>query len=156
MNELTNILNDFDFDDEDSLNESFSCFDVSHLDHYLTSEEYDAEEIICFSDVGTDHKKNEIFNEIENKFVNLYAELRGLSNGVVDIVLDGEVDANKNYEEAVKLTLREKPLYNFYFRSLGLYIISGYDLTHRFCVGRNNHDYLIKDVVNKCGLFILN
>lgn len=143
MNALIKLLNDVDFDDKSSIDDLFIYFNASYFDHYLGSDEYSEEPVICFSDVGDDSEKKSVFLSIEKRFINLYSQLYELSNSRVSLVLDGCISEYVDfdvYSEALSLTLKENPLYNFYFHDIGLYIMPGYDLTHTF--------YLMKPFVN--------
>lgn len=160
MNTLMEILNKIDFDDESSINDIFINFSASYFNHFLDSDEYAKESVICFSDVGDDSERKLKFHSIEEKFSNLYRKLYELSNCQVSLVLDGNVNEIVGFPEfldALSLTMRENPLYNFYFNELGLYIMGGYDLTHEFYLLKRHAHLLpqIKTEISNAGLFFL-
>ncbi|WP_312047290.1 hypothetical protein [Erwinia sp.] len=160
MINLLNILKNANFDDELSLNKLFARFNVSYFTHYLSSDEFLNETLICFSDIGNDHEKERLFKDIEGKFFHLYTELYDLSKGRVSLVLDGFIYEYVDFScfsKALELSLRENPLYNFYFHEVSLYVMSGYDLTHCFYLFKESDRYInvIRSAVKNSGLHIL-
>ncbi len=160
MNKLQKILNDIDFDDQGSINDLFIEIIVSHFTHYLSGDEYLAEEIISFADVGNDPEKIRWFLNVEKKFLSLYSDLYEASRGHVSLILDGIVHENIDfltYSKAISSAMREKPLCNFYFHDIGLYAMAGYDLTHSFYLFKSEEVYLtsIKSMIKKTGLNVL-
>lgn len=91
MSKLQKILNDIDFDDQGSMIELFFEISVSHFTHYLSGDEYLAEEIVSFADVGDDPVKVRQFINIEKKFLALYSNLYEESCGHVSLISDGVV-----------------------------------------------------------------
>lgn len=160
MNKLIDILNQIDFDDKSSINDIFMNFSVSYFNHSLDDDEYAKESVICFSDVGDDSERKLKFHSIEARFSNLYGKLYEMSNCQVSLVLDGNVNEIIGFQEflnALSLTMRENPLYNFYLNELGLYIMGGYDLTHEFYLLKKHAHFLpqIKTEISNAGLFYL-
>ncbi|WP_222426113.1 hypothetical protein, partial [Yersinia similis] len=72
MSYLTDIVNKVDFDDNVAIQEFFIMFNVSNFDHYLTFDEYSDESLVCYSDIKNDPVKQACFDDIENKFIELY------------------------------------------------------------------------------------
>lgn len=160
MNKLQEILNDIDFDGRGSVSDLFIEISVSHFTHSLSGDEYLAEEIICFADVGSDPEKIRQFINIEKRFLSLYSDLYEASCRHVSLILDGIVHENIEfsvYSKAVSSAMRENPLYNFYFHDIGLYAMTGYDLTHSLYLFKSEEVYLtpIKSMIKKAGLNIL-
>lgn len=160
MSELNEVIKNVDFDDDASVQEFFIIFNVSRFDHYLSSEECDNEVVICYSDVKSDPLKMVYFNEINDKFIEMYNGLYNLSDGNVSILIDGVMQENVSseaYSSAFSAAIKENPLCGFLFSNLGLYVMAGYDLTHTFYILKNKIHLLddINILIKKSGLFIL-
>lgn len=160
MNNLLTMLNEIDFDDDLSLSDLFVHFDVSYFTHCLNSDEYLNESLVCFSDIDDDPEKEEVFKSIEGKFFCLYSDLYKLTNGHVSLILNGtayEYVDFSDYSKALSLSLRENPLYNFYFHNINLYVMSGCDLTHCFYLQKGNDAFVttIMSSIENAGLHII-
>lgn len=160
MSELSEVINNVDFDDAASVQEFFIMFNVSRFDHYLNSDECDNEVVICYSDVKSDPLKMVYFNEINDKFIEVYNGLYDLSDGNVSILIDGVMQGNVSseaYSSAFSAAIKENPLCGFLFSNLGLYVMVGYDLTHTFYILKYRIHLLddINILIKKSGLFIL-
>ncbi|WP_455812468.1 hypothetical protein [Pseudomonas graminis] len=160
MSYLSEVMNKVDFDDDIEIKELFFTFNVSKFDHYLTPDEYSNEDLICYSDIKNDPLKEKYFNSINSQFLKLYSGLHGLSNGNISLLIDGVIQedvSDREYNSALSNAMKEKPLCGFLFSNLGLYVMTGYDLTHSFYMLKNKVHLLgnINDMIKNSGLFIL-
>lgn len=160
MRHLSEVIKKVDFDDNIAIQELFFTFNVSNFDHYLTPDEYNNEDLICYSDVKNDPMKEKKFNSISSKFFELYNRLYILSVGNISILIDGVIQdevSDGKYNLALSNAMKEKPLCGFLFYNLGLYVMTGYDLTHSFYMLKNKVHLLeeVNSIIKLSGLFIL-
>lgn len=160
MNKLINIIDAINFDDQDVTQETFIVFNISYFDHYLTPEEYSDQKLVCYSDIKNDKNKQVFFEKISARFFHLYENLYQLADKKVMLIINGdkiESATIEQYNNALSEAMRENPLCGFLFPRLGLYVMTGYDLTHSFYILKNEAHLLDKiyGEIKNAGLFIL-
>lgn len=152
-----------DLNDEELINKTYTVIYISYFDHFLSEDEYLSEELVCYSDIKKDPAKEKLFNSIEAKFLSVYEEIYNLAAGQVVTIDHGKLLDNipyNLYQEMVARALKENPLCELFYPSINLISLTGYDLTHQFCIPNEsiNIENMVKklsEIASNVGLFIL-
>lgn len=164
------LQTDFSSDYVQLQNEYLSA-NISYFDHWLSEEEYQSANLICYADIENDIQKLELFEKIQSQFVSFYKLLFQLAQKNVYVsferywVISREAPSKiKSYDDYVTYVieaLREKQLCSLFFPELNCLIFTGYDLTHEFYLRKDSsHSELviwneINNSANACGLCII-
>ncbi|OCG21880.1 hypothetical protein, partial [Gilliamella sp. App4-10] len=149
-------------DDNDLLKKYYLNIHVSYFDHFLDEDEYYSTELIAYVDAIKDPNKLNLFNSIEQKFVNFYKKLYELSNKKVSLYNDEgkiiPIDTYNKFNHYILDAMKEKPLCTIVFPSLELFTLTGFDLTHSFFILKHKceQEFIIKrkieDIANSVEL----
>ncbi|OCG40555.1 hypothetical protein [Gilliamella sp. Bif1-4] len=152
-------------DDNDFLKKYYLNIHVSYFDHFLDEDEYYNTELIAYVDAIKDPKKLNLFNSIEQKFVNFYKKLYELSNKKVSLYNDegkiAPIDSYNKFNHYILDAMKEKTLCTIVFPSLELFTLTGFDLTHSFFILKHDceQEFIlerkIEAIANSIGLHVI-
>lgn len=152
-------------DDNDFLKKYYLNIHVSYFDHFLDEDEFDSTELIAYVDVINDPNKLNLFNSIEQKFVNFYKKLYELSNKKVSLYNDEgkivKIGSYNKFNHYILDAMKEKTLCTIVFPSLELFTLTGFDLTHSFFILKHECkqevivERKIKDIANSVELYVI-
>lgn len=164
------LQTDFSSDYVQLQNEYLSA-NISYFDHWLSEEEYQSADFVCYADIGNDIQKAELFEKIQAQFFSFYQLLFKLAQENIYVSFDrdwtisreapSKIESYDDYVIYVIEALKEKQLCSLFFPELNCLIFTGYDLTHEFYILKDSsHSELviwneIKNSANACGLYVI-
>ena len=153
------------------LQNEYLSTNVSYFDHWLSEDEYQSADIVCYSDTESNIDNIKLFEEIQSQFISFYELLFKLAGENVYVLLDrywskhigmpSKIESYDAYVTYIIGALKEKQLCSLFFPDLNCLILTGYDLTHEFYIlkdsSNNELNVLekIKNSANAVGLYIL-
>lgn len=161
---------DFSSDYIQLQNEYLSA-NVSYFDHWLSEDEYQSADIVCYSDTESNIDKIKLFEEIQSQFISFYELLFKLAQENVyvsferywmkSIEIPSKIESYDDYITYIINALKERQLCSLFFPELNCLIFTGYDLTHEFYILKDSshNEFIIwneiKNSANACGLCII-
>lgn len=161
---------DFSSDYIQLQNEYLSA-NISYFDHWLSEDEYQSANLICYADIEGDIQKAELFLGVQSQFISFYKLLFKLAQGNVYVAFDrywmksieipSKIESYDDYITYIINALKERQLCSLFFPELNCLIFTGYDLTHEFYILKDSlhNEFIIwneiKNSANACGLCII-